>query len=65
MKNKIILYILLIICVLYLLNTTAGIVELLPDNIPIVGNIDEAGIGALIYYLVQELKNEKTQKSKS
>ena len=27
---------------LYLINPTAGIVELLPDNIPFIGNIDEA-----------------------
>ena len=27
---------------LYLLNPTAGIFELIPDNIPLVGNLDEA-----------------------
>ena len=27
---------------IYLLNPTAGILELLPDNIPFVGNLDEA-----------------------
>jgi Protein of unknown function (DUF1232) len=33
--------ILLSICVVYILNPTAGIFEILPDNIPIFGNIDE------------------------
>jgi hypothetical protein len=29
--------------VVYLLNPTAGFIELIPDNVPIVGNLDEAG----------------------
>lgn len=32
----------------YLLNVGAGIVELIPDNIPIVGNLDEAGATLLL-----------------
>ncbi|MFZ4826668.1 MAG: DUF1232 domain-containing protein [Phototrophicaceae bacterium] len=28
--------------VIYLLNPTAGFLELLPDNLPFVGNLDEA-----------------------
>ncbi len=31
-----------ILSVLYLLNPTLGLFELLPDNIPFIGNIDEA-----------------------
>jgi hypothetical protein len=31
------------IAVLYLINPTAGILELIPDNLPVVGNLDEAG----------------------
>jgi hypothetical protein len=27
---------------LYLVNPTAGIIELLPDNLPLIGNLDEA-----------------------
>ena len=30
------------VALLYLLNPTAGFLELLPDNIPLVGNLDEA-----------------------
>ena len=33
--------------IIYLLNPTAGIFELLPDNIPFIGNIDE-GLASFI-----------------
>ncbi|EPZ52062.1 hypothetical protein M902_1799 [Bacteriovorax sp. BAL6_X] len=33
----------LVISVVYLLNPTAGVIELIPDNIPYIGNLDEAG----------------------
>lgn len=33
---------------LYLVNPGAGIFELLPDNLPFVGNLDEAGATALL-----------------
>jgi hypothetical protein len=35
--------------IIYLLNPTAGIFELLPDNIPFLGNIDE-GLASFILY---------------
>lgn len=35
--------------IIYLLNPTAGIFELLPDNIPFLGNIDE-GLASFIIY---------------
>ena len=33
---------------LYLLNPTAGFLELIPDNIPVFGNLDEAAASALL-----------------
>jgi len=33
---------------LYLLNLTCGLVEL-PDNLPLVGNIDEVAVSALLF----------------
>ena len=33
---------------MYLINPTAGVFELLPDNIPLIGNLDEAGAVALL-----------------
>jgi len=35
-------------CAVYLINPTGGFIELIPDNIPIVGNLDEAGAAALL-----------------
>lgn len=37
-----------IIAFVYILNPTAGIFELIPDVIPVVGNLDEAGATALL-----------------
>ncbi len=37
-----------IISLAYLLNPTAGLFELIPDNIPLIGNLDEATACALI-----------------
>lgn len=47
MKN-IFVILLGIISLLYILNPTAGIFELIPDNLPFVGNLDEAGAAALL-----------------
>ena len=46
-KSGIIL--LALLSIIYLLNPTAGIFELLPDNIPFIGNVDE-GLAAYILY---------------
>lgn len=35
---------------LYLLNPSAGAIELLPDVLPVVGNLDEAGATALLLW---------------
>ncbi len=40
-------------CVLYLLNPTMGFVELLPDRLPIIGNIDEAGATAGLIFVLR------------
>ncbi|MEN8134573.1 MAG: hypothetical protein ABFS18_03425 [Thermodesulfobacteriota bacterium] len=37
-----------IISLLYLLNIGAGFIELIPDNIPVVGNLDEATAALLL-----------------
>ena len=37
-----------IISLIYIINPTAGFIELIPDNFPIVGNLDEAA--ATVYY---------------
>ena len=35
-------------CGWYLLNPTWGVIELIPDNVPILGNLDEASAAALL-----------------
>ncbi len=37
-----------IIAFIYLLNPTAGFLEFIPDNIPLIGNLDEAGAVTII-----------------
>jgi uncharacterized membrane protein YkvA (DUF1232 family) len=37
-----------VLSALYLLNPTAGFLELIPDNIPFVGNLDEATAMAVL-----------------
>ena len=36
------------IAAVYLLNPGAGFIELIPDNIPIIGNLDEAGATVIL-----------------
>jgi len=46
--KKIIVFALGLLAVVYLLNPGAGVFELIPDNIPFVGNLDEAAAVALL-----------------
>ncbi len=47
MKGTVIIIIALL-SVIYLLNPTAGFVEFIPDNIPFIGNLDEATAMAVL-----------------
>lgn len=38
-----------LIAIIYLLNPDAGIIELIPDNIPIIGNLDEVAATILLF----------------
>lgn len=46
--------------VVYLANPTAGVLELLPDALPFVGNLDEAGATALVIWGIQALRQAST-----
>ena len=37
-----------------MLNPTAGLIEFIPDNLPIVGNLDEGVAVLLIWYMLLE-----------
>jgi uncharacterized membrane protein YkvA (DUF1232 family) len=52
MKNIIVL-LLGLIGVIYLLNPGSGIFELIPDNLPFIGNLDDAAALALLVMCLQ------------
>lgn len=37
-----------LLAVIYILNPTAGVFEIIPDNLPLIGNLDEAAAVALL-----------------
>jgi len=45
------------IALIYLLNPTAGFLELVPDNLPILGNIDEGAAAILVWNAIQQLRS--------
>lgn len=47
-----------IVGVLYILNFTAGFIELIPDNLPLLGNLDEGAFGALIWEGIKILREK-------
>jgi hypothetical protein len=48
---------------LYLLNPTFGVFELLPDNLPGIGNLDEGTAGILLLWGIQTLIQKKERKA--
>ncbi len=52
-------YLLSLIGIVYLLNPTAGILELIPDNLPIVGNLDEGAAALFVWQGLSEIINAK------
>ena len=44
---------------IYVLNPTMGILEFIPDNLPIIGNLDEGAAYLLLMYGIIELFNSK------
>ena len=58
-------YILAVMGVVYILNPTSGIIELIPDNIPLVGNMDE-GVAVMLILagLVEAVEGRKLRREK-
>ena len=46
--KKILVFCIGLLSVLYILNPMAGIFEIIPDNLPLIGNLDEAAAVALL-----------------
>lgn len=58
-------YLLSIIGVLYILNPTLGLLEFIPDNLPIIGNLDESvAVMLVLAGIVEALEGKKYQKPK-
>ena len=48
---------------LYVINPGAGIIELIPDNVPIFGNLDEAAATTMLVLSLQSLFGRRRPKS--
>ena len=60
-----IVYILAALGLIYILNPGAGVIEFIPDNLPIVGNLDEGAAFLLIWYaLVEFFEGRKYRESR-
>jgi len=46
----------------YLLNPTWGLLELIPDNLPLIGNIDEGAAAIAVWYGLAEFLQGRKQK---
>jgi len=58
MKKLSILF-LALLSAFYLLNPTAGVFELLPDNIPFIGNVDETLAAYILYSCIEYLRGRQ------
>ena len=47
----------------YILNPTAGLLELIPDVTPFVGNLDEGGAFLLVWYGLLEIVERRRSRS--
>jgi len=52
----------ILLAVAYLLNLGGGFVEIIPDNIPIFGNLDEAAFTGLLLWCIRGLSRERRKK---
>jgi uncharacterized membrane protein YkvA (DUF1232 family) len=67
MSNKFGAVIGIIVGIIYIINPTAGVIEIIPDNIPFIGNLDEAGAVLLVLRCLRifGIDLTKTKKSKN
>ncbi len=58
-------YILAAVGIIYILNPTSGIIELIPDNIPLIGNMDEGvAVMMILAGLVEAVEGRKLRREK-
>lgn len=51
-----VIYIAGIVAIVYLLNPTAGVFEIIPDNLPLIGNLDEGAAAILLWNAFQQYR---------
>jgi len=56
------IYLLSLVGLLYLLNPTAGLIEIIPDNFPLVGNLDEGVAAVLVWEGINQVRNARIKK---
>lgn len=54
-----------ILSLVYILNPSAGFIELIPDNLPFLGNLDEAGATAILIACLRLIFTKKERELKS
>ncbi len=59
MNKKVWAIIAAVISSVYLLNPTLGVFEIVPDNIPFIGNLDEATITALLIWAISVIRGKE------
>lgn len=52
---KWVVYLIALLGLIYLLNPTFGVFELIPDNLPIIGNLDEGAAAIAFWYGLLEM----------
>lgn len=52
----------MVLCTVYLLNPSFGFFELIPDNLPIIGNLDEGAAAALLLHLIRKWRENSPAK---
>ncbi|MEZ4524938.1 MAG: YkvA family protein [Desulfobacterales bacterium] len=55
-------YFLALVGLIYLLNPGGGLIELIPDNIPFIGNMDEGGATLALWYGLLEFFESRKRK---
>ncbi len=48
-----------VVAVIYLINPGAGVFELIPDNIPVIGNLDEGAACYVLYSCIEHFRGKK------
>ena len=55
-SHKLVAIFLAVLAIIYIVNPGAGVIEFIPDNLPFVGNLDEATATAILIKCIYFLK---------